>query len=233
LNRGAAAISLLKLTDRILEVAEDLNLQIHAFHILGKENTIPVSLSRLATTGDYSLKEENLHEVHLTLTISPSIDMFPNRRNRKFRRFVSLSQDKWAVAQDCLSILWQLEVLYLLPSILLMQKTPNKLTEEKEQALTILLYQISQPLRPVLMKMASRLIILGDSVDVLVPGDKIKKQKKHLPPGRMMAVLLDATEEKNYSDGFLVKEVLPALPFRTSQTVGMRLGEDIVKDQGT
>ncbi|KAA6385495.1 MAG: hypothetical protein EZS28_018983, partial [Streblomastix strix] len=63
LNRGAAAISLLKLTDRILEVAEDLELQMHAFHIHGKENTIPDSLSRLATSGDYSLKEEILQEV--------------------------------------------------------------------------------------------------------------------------------------------------------------------------
>ncbi|KAA6366796.1 MAG: hypothetical protein EZS28_037676 [Streblomastix strix] len=45
LNRGAAAISLLKLTDRILEVAEDFDLQIIAFHINGKQNTIPYSLS--------------------------------------------------------------------------------------------------------------------------------------------------------------------------------------------
>ncbi|KAA6321529.1 MAG: hypothetical protein EZS28_054545, partial [Streblomastix strix] len=122
LNRGAAAISLLKLTDRILEVAEDLELQIHAFHIHGKENTIPDSLSRLVTSGDYSLKEEILQEVLLMLKIRPSIDMFSNRRNRKFRRFMSLSQDKWAVAQDCLPISWQLEVPYLHQPIPLIQQ---------------------------------------------------------------------------------------------------------------
>ncbi|KAA6381033.1 MAG: hypothetical protein EZS28_023444, partial [Streblomastix strix] len=62
LNKGAAAISLLKLTDRILEVAEDLELQIHAFHIHGKESTIPDSLSRITTSDDYSLNEEILQQ---------------------------------------------------------------------------------------------------------------------------------------------------------------------------
>jgi hypothetical protein len=131
LNRGAAAISLLKLTDRILEVAEDLELQMHAFHIHGKDHTIPDSLSRHATSGDLSLKEEILQEVLLMLKIRPSIDMFSNRRNRKLRRFVSLSQDKWAVAQDCLSISWQLEVPYLHRPIPLIQQTLNKLMKEK------------------------------------------------------------------------------------------------------
>ncbi|KAA6390376.1 MAG: hypothetical protein EZS28_014094, partial [Streblomastix strix] len=123
----AAAISLLKLTDRILEVAEDSELQIRAFHIYGKENTISDSISRLVTSGDYSFKEEILQNVLIMLKIRPSIDMFSNRRNRKFVKFVSLSQDKWAVAQDCLSISWQLEVPYLHPPIPLIQQTLNKL----------------------------------------------------------------------------------------------------------
>jgi FAD/FMN-containing dehydrogenase len=90
LNRGAAAASLHKLTDRILKIAEDLNIQIHSFHIKGKSNIIPDSLSRLATSGDYSLKEEILHEALMMLRIKPTVDMFANRRNKKFRRFASL-----------------------------------------------------------------------------------------------------------------------------------------------
>ncbi|KAA6376769.1 MAG: hypothetical protein EZS28_027703, partial [Streblomastix strix] len=49
LNRGAAAASLRKLTDRILKIVEDLYIHIHSFHIQGKTNIIPDSLSRLAT----------------------------------------------------------------------------------------------------------------------------------------------------------------------------------------
>ncbi|KAA6384808.1 MAG: hypothetical protein EZS28_019666 [Streblomastix strix] len=127
----AAAISLLKLTDRIQEVAENFELQIHAFHIYGKENTIPESLSRLVTSGDYSLNQVILHEAIVKFRIRPSFNMFSNRRNRKFRRFVSLSQDKWAVAYDYLSISWQLEVPYLHPPIPLIQKTLNKPMEGK------------------------------------------------------------------------------------------------------
>ncbi|KAA6354786.1 MAG: hypothetical protein EZS28_049686, partial [Streblomastix strix] len=59
-GRVAAAASLRQFTDRILKIVEDLNIQIHSFHIKGKMNIIPDSLSRLATSGDYSLKEEIL-----------------------------------------------------------------------------------------------------------------------------------------------------------------------------
>ncbi|KAA6403650.1 MAG: hypothetical protein EZS28_000825 [Streblomastix strix] len=185
LSRGAAATSPLKLNDRKLEVAEDLDLLIHALHIHGKENMIPDSLSRLGTSGDYSLKEDILQKVP-----------------------------------------------YLHPPIPLIQQTLNKLMKEKEQAWMILPNWPSQPWWPVLMKMTSRLIILGENADVSVPGGKMKKQKKHLPPGRMMAVILEVSKEKNNSDGFLIKEALQALPHKTSQTVGMKLEEDIVKDQG-
>jgi hypothetical protein len=82
INRGASAISLHKLTDKILELIENMNLQIHAFHIPGKTNIIPDSLSRLATSGDYSLREEVLQEILQQFKIRPTIDMFSNRRNR-------------------------------------------------------------------------------------------------------------------------------------------------------
>ncbi|KAA6316509.1 MAG: hypothetical protein EZS28_055250, partial [Streblomastix strix] len=90
INRGSAAVALVKLTDRILETAEDLNLQLHAFHIPGKLNAIPDSLSRLATSGDYQIHQNVLMEALFALQVHPSIDMFANRRNRKFRRFMTL-----------------------------------------------------------------------------------------------------------------------------------------------
>jgi hypothetical protein len=38
LNRGAAATALMRLTDRVLEMAETMNIQIVARHIPGKYN---------------------------------------------------------------------------------------------------------------------------------------------------------------------------------------------------
>ncbi|KAA6382993.1 MAG: hypothetical protein EZS28_021477 [Streblomastix strix] len=55
INRGAAALPLRKLTDRILEESEILHLQVSAVHISGKTNTVADSLSRLASSGNYEI----------------------------------------------------------------------------------------------------------------------------------------------------------------------------------
>ncbi|KAA6400767.1 MAG: hypothetical protein EZS28_003707 [Streblomastix strix] len=53
------------------------------------EYAIPDSHYVLATSGDYSFKEEILPEVLAMLRIRPSIDIFSNRCNRKFRSTIS------------------------------------------------------------------------------------------------------------------------------------------------
>ncbi|KAA6352954.1 MAG: hypothetical protein EZS28_051519, partial [Streblomastix strix] len=100
INRGAAAIALAKLVNRTLETADIYNLQLHVYHIPGTQNKIPDSLSRLATSGDYIINEQIHNEALHILKVKPSIDLFSNRRNRRFKRFVSLIPDSWAVAQD-------------------------------------------------------------------------------------------------------------------------------------
>jgi hypothetical protein len=66
----------------------------------------------------------------------------------------------------------------------------------------------AQPWWPDLMKLTNRYMILGKGEDVLIAGGRMKKKKKHLPPGKMIAVLSEAKEEKSYSNEFLNKEVL-------------------------
>ncbi|KAA6360878.1 MAG: hypothetical protein EZS28_043595 [Streblomastix strix] len=82
LQRGAAAVPLAKLTDRILQEAEALKIQISAGHVPGKKNTVAVSISRLETSGDYMINPEILAEALDQLQVRPSIDVFANRRNR-------------------------------------------------------------------------------------------------------------------------------------------------------
>ncbi|KAA6401219.1 MAG: hypothetical protein EZS28_003263, partial [Streblomastix strix] len=62
IQRGAAAVPLAKLTDRILQEDEALKIQISARHVPGKENTVADSLSRLETSGDYMINPEILAE---------------------------------------------------------------------------------------------------------------------------------------------------------------------------
>ncbi|KAA6367443.1 MAG: hypothetical protein EZS28_037031 [Streblomastix strix] len=130
INRGSATVALVMLTYRILEAAEDLNLQLHAFHIPGKLNVIPDSLFGLSTSGDYQILQDVLMEALFALQICPSIDMLANRRNRKFKRFMILVLDNWAMGQDCLSHLLSGEVPYLHPPIPMIQATLNKAKQE-------------------------------------------------------------------------------------------------------
>ncbi|KAA6319474.1 MAG: hypothetical protein EZS28_054810, partial [Streblomastix strix] len=74
INRGSAAVAIVKLTDRILETVEDLSPQLNTFHIPGKLNVITDSLSRLATSGDYQILQDVLMEALFALQVRPSID---------------------------------------------------------------------------------------------------------------------------------------------------------------
>ncbi|KAA6380866.1 MAG: hypothetical protein EZS28_023605, partial [Streblomastix strix] len=121
INRGSAAVALAKLVDRTLETAEVLNLQLHAFHIPGVTNRISDSFTRLATSGNYSLHQEVFEEALRSLRTRPSIDMFANRKNRKLKRFVSLTLDSWAVGIDCMSLPWKGELPYLQPPLPMIQ----------------------------------------------------------------------------------------------------------------
>ncbi|KAA6361793.1 MAG: putative reverse transcriptase, partial [Streblomastix strix] len=74
INRGAAAIALTKMTDRVLEEVEELQMQISARHISGKQNQIANHLSRLAEAGDYQIKDECLPEAFFQMRIKPTKD---------------------------------------------------------------------------------------------------------------------------------------------------------------
>ncbi|KAA6395481.1 MAG: hypothetical protein EZS28_008992 [Streblomastix strix] len=176
INRGSAAVVQAKKVDRTLDVAENFNLQLHAFHIPGETNKIPDSLSRLATSGDYSLLQEVFEEAKRALKTRLSIDRFSNRQNRKLKQFVCITADSWAVGQDCLLLPWKGELPYIHPPIPLIQATLNNL--------------------------ASRYVYLGKSVKVLKTVGRMRKAKKYLPPGKMLVVKLVATEARSSSNGF-------------------------------
>ncbi|KAA6357184.1 MAG: hypothetical protein EZS28_047289, partial [Streblomastix strix] len=161
LNGGPAAVLHPKLSDKILEKVEDLGLQIQQFHIYEIDNTILHFLSRLATSGDYTLRSEVLLDVLSQFQVKPTIDMLNNRRNRKFKRFMSVTQERWAVTQDSLSMSWKSEIPYLHPPIPLIPATLSKLKREGVQALLIVPNLLSQPWWPELKSLMSRFKTLG------------------------------------------------------------------------
>ncbi|KAA6363280.1 MAG: hypothetical protein EZS28_041193 [Streblomastix strix] len=75
---GAAAIPLVKLTDRIIQEDEALNIQISAKHVPVIDNTVADSLFRLETSGDCMINPEILAD---------ALDQFKNQSfNRRFRQ---------------------------------------------------------------------------------------------------------------------------------------------------
>ncbi|KAA6375872.1 MAG: hypothetical protein EZS28_028599 [Streblomastix strix] len=202
INRGSAAVALVKLTDSILETAEDLNLQLHTFHIPDKLNVIQDSLSRFRTTGYYQNFQDILTEALFGLQVRPSIDMFANRRNRKFKRFMTLLLDNWATGQDCLLYSWTGEVSNLHPPTPMIQATFNKAKQEGVPAVIVVPNWPSQPWWPSLAEQAVKYVNVGRSEDVLKPGGRIRKAEKHLPPVDILVVLLEEKKVKSYSSEY-------------------------------
>ncbi|KAA6331636.1 MAG: hypothetical protein EZS28_053365, partial [Streblomastix strix] len=66
-QKGSTATAVVILIDRILQTAEYLNLQQYAFHIPSKLDVTPDSLSRLATSGDYQIRQDVLMEALFAL----------------------------------------------------------------------------------------------------------------------------------------------------------------------
>ncbi|KAA6381515.1 MAG: hypothetical protein EZS28_022957 [Streblomastix strix] len=207
INRGSAAITLVKLTDRILETAEDPNLQLHIFHIPGKLNVIPDSLSRFTTSGDYQILQYILMEALFALQVNLTIYIFANRRNSQFTNFITLVLDNWATGYDCLSHPWTGEVPYLHVPISMIQATLNKTKQYGVPA------------------QAVKYDNVGRSEDVLKPGGWMQKAKKHRPPKEILEILLDKIKVNSYSCGSYPEECLHLKPQTKRLKAGAASGD--------
>ncbi|KAA6366940.1 MAG: hypothetical protein EZS28_037532 [Streblomastix strix] len=65
ISRGAAATALVKLTDRFLQEAERLEIQLTSLQVPGKENQVADSLSHLEISGDYMINPAVLFSNHI------------------------------------------------------------------------------------------------------------------------------------------------------------------------
>ncbi|KAA6358259.1 MAG: hypothetical protein EZS28_046215 [Streblomastix strix] len=153
--------------------------------------------------------------------------MFANRRNKKFRRFTSLVQGNQAIAQDYLSIPWGQELPYLHPPIPLIYPTINKVIRENITAVLIVPYWQAQPLWQSMYKIMQIFVIVGESADVLKKGVRMRKQRMHLPPGKMMIAVIEGREENHYSDGLYNQEDQTMKQFKGLQIAGIAHGGDI------
>ncbi|KAA6379654.1 MAG: hypothetical protein EZS28_024818 [Streblomastix strix] len=231
LRRGAAASALCKLVDQILQILENVKIQFSAFHIPGKDNKVADSLSRLFTSGDNGIRKEVLDEALQELAMQPTIDYFANRRNCKRKRFYSLIWDPWAQGQDGMKENWYKETSLLHPPIPLIQRVLNKVRKNQTEAVLIVPYWQTQSWWTDLQDLMIKSINLGKSSDVPDVGGRMRKQKRHLPPGDVLKAHIKGKEEKNSLNKSQHKEVQLKKQPTIQLGAGMVHGEDTSKDQ--
>jgi hypothetical protein len=88
---------LLPLVRKVRILVKKLTIRIQMEHIMGINNSIADSLSRMEISGDYKLDPEVLKMACKTLNIYPSIDGFAQRTNRQRIRYCCWLMDKKAV----------------------------------------------------------------------------------------------------------------------------------------
>jgi ribonuclease HI len=191
INRRACAISLVIPMRNLFNEMVRRNKTLTAVYVKGTSNSEADSLSRLARSGDYSLKEGILQKIQDSLGITIGCDLFANRRNKQHARYATLSlTDKQAMARDGMSIPWKgLEMPLIHPPIPLIQRCLNKIREEKIKAVVIAPHWQGQWWSTALKAISLRVVILGEAQDILTPGPLMKKFGDKLPPGQVAAHL--------------------------------------------
>ncbi|KAA6363873.1 MAG: hypothetical protein EZS28_040600, partial [Streblomastix strix] len=199
IQKGATAIQLANLIDRVIQEAEAFKIQISARYVPRMDNTIADSQFRLETGRIYMINCQILTEALYQLQVCPSIDAFTNRRNRKCRRFCSLIVDLWAIKQDGLSSAWNREVPLIHPQIPLIQRSHNKISNEGCLAVFIHHCWNAQPWWVDLQSIKVNSIIFGQCKELLEAGSRMKKKRRHMPAGLLQISIVEGKKEKMFT----------------------------------
>jgi hypothetical protein len=196
LQRQGAGLALLRLMCAICSVLLELDIRIQVEHIPGIENVAADAMSRIDSSGDYSLRRDVYDHATRILQVRPTIDLFADNKNNKCRRFVAWSRrnGEGAEAYDAFALqAWTTTGLpYISPPVQLLGRTLQRIVDEKLTCLIVLLKSPSQAWWNLLRQRIRRVVELGGANQVLVPGEVMKSSptKKELPPGLFVMALL-------------------------------------------
>jgi ribonuclease HI len=190
-KRGAK--SMLELVRKIFSLTERLNLEVIAKYRPGLENKTADALSRLEGAGDYYLKQETfwkgleeLKEQGEEWRDIVEIDLFATAANTKLPKFISPSPQVEAEASDAFSISWKGKRVYAHPPISLIPKVLLRIELERVNAIVVTPKWPSQAWWPRLMQLAQRTTTLGETTEILIMGEMMKKRKTKIPPGELI-----------------------------------------------
>ncbi|XP_077105640.1 uncharacterized protein LOC143764187 isoform X2 [Ranitomeya variabilis] len=139
LNRqgGTRSETLMSSAMEILNLAESHLTSLTALHIRGASNQQADFLSRhTLRQGEWCLNQQIFLDI-ISLWGRPQIDLFATRKNRKVRRFASLSPADHPDILDALQAPWQFSLAYAFPPIILLPQVIRKIREEGARVVLI------------------------------------------------------------------------------------------------
>jgi hypothetical protein len=186
----------LKLARAIFRILTTLDIRLHVVLIPGKKNVLVDSLSRMEITGDYALDMSVFRQAVQLLGVSPTVDLFAHRLNKKLERFVAMDGvlAEGVIRTDAFSFTWKGELVYAFPPVQLVGRVLQRIQEEGLTAVVVVPKWPSQWWWTVFREQQEKTVELGQSEQVLHPG--LAMTGSHvtlkLPPGWFLMALVRA-----------------------------------------
>nr|XP_034827071.1 uncharacterized protein LOC117984550 [Maniola hyperantus] len=125
---GTKSLPLLRITQKILHLANDFRINLIARYIPGKYNGIADSLSRAKELPEWSLSQEALQMI-FTMMGTPEVDLFASARSAILPRYVSEdARDRNCLFVDAFSRQWNFNLGWVFPPPALIPRVLRHLT---------------------------------------------------------------------------------------------------------
>jgi ribonuclease HI len=191
IQRRAAAKNLYHSLRDLFNICAKSDIIITAQHVKGVNNGVADSLSRLSRSGDYSICPGVFENICEQLQITPDVDLFATSENTQLPKYFSPLLSDNTDVRDALSIPWDGMLPLVHPPIPLIGKCLRKILAENCTAVFVLPFWKGQSWNSLLGSMIKRTFVIGKSEEVLKAGKIMNAKGDKLPPGVMVAHLLE------------------------------------------
>jgi hypothetical protein len=170
---------------------KERQIRIECHHVAGAENGTADALSRLAKSGDYSLKTGVIRRIEKGFREEAEIDLFANGKNKQKEMYCSVKKDRKAMARDAMTISWSGKTALAHPPIPMVVRTLLKVKQDKARVILVVPFWRGQIWTKLLNEMKVKgPMVLGRCEKMLQAGTSMKTVNASLPPGLLAAYVL-------------------------------------------
>jgi hypothetical protein len=198
-NKKRAGVRMRKMVKEFLQWLDQKQIRVQCKHIPGVRNEVADALSRLSKSGDYSLRPGMLARAEEMLGEAAEVDLLARRQNAQKRRYCTLekripkapAERERVLARNAMDIPWTDWTGLIHPPIPMITRVLLKIQKEQARALVILPHWQREIRAPLLRSMTVKgPVILGNSGEVLQMGPSMAAMNATLPPGNVMALIV-------------------------------------------